>query len=436
MDRPSRVDAASRLVHRRGFLQHAALAPLALTMPHLSPIQARSEYQARSVILVWLWGGPPQIDTFDPKPLASDDVRSPFQPIATRTSGVYFTEVLPRLAARSNRLAVIRSSVLYGNHELVPLTGKTSTAEAARAPNFGSIVAKHRKSFALPAFILITPPGKTSGAQLRPAGVAGPLGSAYDPFVVRCASTGKVELGNFKPLDPGDAARLDERRQLRAQLDSGWSNTSAGSAWDGHWENAYRMLTAPDARRPFELHREPERVRDAYGHTSFGQSLLLSRRLVEAGVPYVWASWSTGVDSLEEGAGQGWDTHYNNFETLANWLAPILDRALSALLDDLHERGLLESTLVVVMGEMGRSPGITSQGGRNHWASGSTLWAGAGVQGGRVVGETDKQAGNPITTPITPLMMGTTIAELAGVNTEARAEMGVLQGGRVIHELF
>lgn len=418
---------------RRRFLQSAALAPLALSMTNTAAAPVALAPKAKSVVLVWLWGGPSQLDTFDPKPLANDNVRSPFRTIRTRTTGVHFTELLPRLAERSDRFAVIRSSVLDANHNVGVLTGKTNPADAARAPHFGSIIAKHRKSAALPPFMLIKPPGFTSGAGF-PRNVAGPLGSAHDPFSISCASTGRVDFGELKTLDAKEAERLESRRQLRAQLDGRHSLDAPGL--DAHWEQAYRMLTAPEARRAFELDREKEAVRDTYGRTSFGQSMLLTRRLVEAGVPFIWTSFNSGTDGLEEGAGCGWDTHYNNFELMADWLGPILDRGLSAFLDDLHQRGLLESTLVVAMGEMGRTPGINGTGGRDHWPSGFTLWAGAGVRGGHVLGETDNVAGRAITLPVTTLMMGTTMAELAGVDAQARAEMGVLQGGGVIHELF
>jgi hypothetical protein len=420
---------------RRQFLKSAALAPLALSLADPKLAQASLTARARSVVLVWLWGGPSQLDMFDPKPMASDSVRSPFQTIRTRTTGLLSTEILPKLADRSNRFAVIRSSVLAGNHDLGVLTGKTNSADAARAPHFGSIIAKHRRSAALPPFMLIKPPGFTSGAGF-PRNVAGPLGSAYDPFSISCASNGRVDFGEFNPLDPREAARLEGRRLLRSHLTSAEPQSSLGRGYDAHWEQACRMLTTREARQAFELDREREQLRDTYGRTSFGQSMLLTRRLVEAGVPFIWTAFNSGTDGLEEGAGCGWDTHYNNFELMADWLGPIFDRGFSAFLDDLHQRGLLDSTLVVAMGEMGRTPGINGSGGRDHWGSGFTIWAGAGVQGGRVLGETDATASRPITLPVTTVMMGTTMAELAGVDAQVRAEMGVLQGGSVIDELF
>ncbi len=431
--RPSSPKGTSR----RRFLQSAALAPLTLSMLSPNPVVASPGPRARSVVLVWLWGGPSQLDTFDPKPLANENVRGPFHAIRTRTTGAQFSELLPRLADRSNLFAVNRGTVLQNDHNLVPLTGKTNPADAARAPHFGSIVAKHRRSATLPPFMLIMPAGPNLASLGFSRNVAGPLGAAYDPVLVNCAANGRVELGGIRPLDANETRRLEMRRQLRTQLESARHAplTSVGG-FDSHWDRAYSILASPNAFQPFQLEQERDRERDAYGHTSFGQSLLLTRRLVEAGVPFVWTSFNHGADGLMEGNGMGWDTHYNNFEFMTNWLCPVLDRGLSAFLEDLNQRGLLESTLVVVMGEMGRTPGINAMGGRDHWGSGSTLWAGAGVQGGRIVGETDRQAGSAITTPITSLMMGTTMAELAGVNAEARAEMGVLHGGSVIHDLF
>jgi hypothetical protein len=433
-------------VTRRAFVHAAASAPLALGLLPAPARAAAPAPRARSVLLVWLSGGPSHIDTFDPKPNAPDRYGGPFAPIATRTPGIRFSEILPRLAARSNLFAVIRSSRVAGGHDLTGLTaGRAfSTDRRGLPPNFGSIVARHRGASHLPPFISIFPPGKTTGAQvINSAGQGGgSLGTAYDPYLLFCSAEGRTALPSLKLFRGLTPARLADRQLLREKLDGARRRIDnvPYEAWDRHFESAQALLTTVAAQKAFELSREPGAVRDAYGHTSFGQSLVLGRRLVEAGVPYVQVNWSSGVDGLEEGAGQGWDTHLNNFEELSNFLGPIFDRAFAALLDDLKQRSLLESTLVVALGEFGRTPLINQQGpwgGRDHWpAAGFTLWAGAGVRGGRVVGETDRIGAVPVTEPITSLMIGTTIVELAGVDTQARAELKVLQGGRVIHELF
>jgi uncharacterized protein (DUF1501 family) len=193
----------------------------------------------------------------------------------------------------------------------------------------------------------------------------------------------------------------------------------------------------PEARRAFDITRESQATRDRYGQTSFGQSALLARRLVEAGVPYIQLNYSRHPEAMTPGFEFGWDTHIYNFELLQDQHCPILDRAFPALLDDLRDRGLLNQTLVVAMGEFGRTPRITPRASRDHWPQCYfSIWAGAGLEPGRVIGESDKLGAHPLTNPITPLMVGTTIAELAGIGTEARAALKVFEGGQVIHELL
>jgi hypothetical protein len=445
-------------VTRRAFVRAAASAPLALGLPTPLARTAETERKAKSILLVWLSGGPSHIDTFDPKPNAPDRYAGPFAPIATRIPGVQFSEILPRLAARSDRFALIRSSVVNGGHDLSGLTaGGTAFANDRRGmpPNFGSIVARHRGMERLPPFMSIWPPGSTNAAQaFNSSGYgAGAWGPAYDPFLLFCSADGQTSLAGLNLLRDLTPQRLTNRDLLRKKLDAvrGVLDSIPEAAWDDHMHSARRLLMEADSQKAFQLGLEKETTRDAYGHTSFGQSLLLGRRLVEAGVPYVQVNWSTGVGAEEEGAGNGWDTHCHNFEKLADFLGPVFDRAFAALLDDLGQRGLLESTLVVALGEFGRSPLINRQGdldGRDHWGqAGFTLWAGAGVQGGRIIGATDRLGGAPLTEPITRLMMGTTIVDMAGVDSQAivdmagvdsqaRAELKVLGGGRVIHELF
>jgi hypothetical protein len=434
-------------ITRRAFVRAAASVPVALGLPAPSgEAAAEAPRKAKSVLVVWLTGGPSHIDTFDPKPNAPDQYAGPFAPIATRTPGVRFSELLPRLAARSDRFAVVRSSVVAGGHDLSGLTAggaAFSNDRRGMPPNFGSIVARHRGADRLPPFISVWPPGSTNASIMKSSGEGGgALGPAYDPFLLFCSAEGRTSLAGLKLLPGLSPQRLTDRDLLRKKLDAARRelDSAPAAAWDHQHSGARRLLMGLDSQKAFDLGLEKETCRDAYGHTSFGQSLLLGRRLVEAGVPYVQVNWSSGLHADEEGAGYGWDTHVDNFDKLSNFLCPILDRAFGALLDDLAQRGLLESTLVVALGEFGRSPRINQQGdldGRNHWPqAGFTLWAGAGVQGGRIVGETDRIGADPLTQPITRLMIGTTIVELAGVDSQARSELKVLGGGRVIHELF
>jgi uncharacterized protein (DUF1501 family) len=248
-----------------------------------------------------------------------------------------------------------------------------------------------------------------------------------------------VDIPALQLLDGLTPHHLADRRTLLSELDGLQRRSEAAELgkWDATQQRAYALLTSPEARRALDVTREDARVRETYGQTSFGQSCLLARRLVEAGVPYVQVNWSQYVEAMTPNCDFGWDTHIYNFELLADRHCPIFDRVYSALLDDLEQRGLLEKTLVIAMGEFGRTPKITAQASRDHWPNCYfSLWAGAGVPRGRVIGESDRLGNDPVTDPITPLMVGTTIAEMTGVTAQARAELNILAGGRVIHELF
>jgi hypothetical protein len=394
------------------------------------------------VLLVWLWGAPSHLDTFDPKPNAPVDFRGPFSTIATRTPGVRCTELLPRLAARSHRYTLLRSNQnSHGGHleaGTIALTGAAQASEGV-APNFGSILARHRGQSDLPPFIAV--------GRGNPRDVVGPMkgygggnwGKIYDPFLVDCSPEGAIDIPALKLLDGLSIEHINDRESLLSRLDAlrRQGDNADLKKWDATRQRACSLLTTPEARQALDLSRESEKTREAYGQTSFGQSCLLARRLIEARVPYVQVNWSQYVEAMTPNCDFGWDTHIYNFELLADRHGPIFDRVFAALLDDLEQRGLLESTLVLCMGEFGRTPRINGQASRDHWPNCYfSLWAGAGLPVGRVVGESDKLGQEPITDAITPAMVGTTVLELAGVSTQARAELGVLPGGRVIHELL
>jgi len=205
--------------------------------------------------------------------------------------------------------------------------------------------------------------------------------------------------------------------------------------WERAYQMAYGLLSNPSARDAFDVTRESEATRQRYGHTHFGQSALVARRLVEARVPYVQLNWSQTVEAITPNYDFGWDTHIYNFEMLMDRHCPLLDRVLPELMTDLQDRGLLEDTLVVVISEFGRTPKINPRAARDHWPQCYfSLWSGAGVPTGGAIGQSDKLGEHPLTTPITPLMVGTTITELAGLTTQDRAELNVLSGGTVIDE--
>lgn len=430
-------------LNRRSFLKLGATASLAMGVPSASKIaRAAEEARAKSVILLWLWGAPSHLDMCDPKPNSPLEYRGPFAPIATRTPGLQISELLPRLAQRSDRFALIRSMVSSNSGHpgagTVGLTGYEDNPAPVQ-PNFGSIVARHHgTSSAMPPFFAIgrgIPRDLPTRIKGYGGGVMGPV---YDPFMVQCSDTGKVNMPALKLLEGITPNRIDDRKSLLISLDDARRalDTAGIADWNRTQQVAYDLLTQPTAQAAFDLTRESGETRDMYGHTTFGQSCLLARRLVEAHVPYIQVNWSEYVESITPGADFGWDTHIYNFELLQDRHCPILDRAFAALLDDLQQRGLLDSTLVIAMGEFGRTPRINKRAARDHWKECYfSVWAGAGIRGGQVIGESDKLGEHPITDPITPLMAGTTIAELTGVDAQARAEMGVLNGGTVIHEL-
>lgn len=422
---------------RRAFLQAGLLAPAAWSLTHAAPVPTETRRRAKSVLLLWLWGAPSHLDTFDPKPDAPVDFRGPFATIATRTPGVRVTELFPKTAARSDRFTLIRSHKnFHGGHLEAGTWALTGFDQNdGPAPNFGSVIARHRGARELPPFLGIGRgnPRDVVGTMRGYGG--GSWGKVYDPFLVNCEPNGKVDIPSLQLIDGLSPAHLQDRRKLLGELDQLRRKQDAAEfdKWDSTCKRAFSLLTSPEARRAFDLSREDEKTRAAYGETSFGQSCLLGRRLVEAGVPYVQVNWSQYVEAMTPNCDFGWDTHIYNFELLADRHGPIFDRVFAALLDDLQQRGLLETTLVIAMGEFGRTPRINGQASRDHWPGCYfSMWAGAGIPGGRVIGESDKLGNEPITDPITPLMVGTTIAELAGIDTQARAELGVLRNGQAI----
>jgi hypothetical protein len=415
------------------------LAPLALSGLTSSAAESR---RARSVLLVWLWGAPSHLDTCDPKPNAPAEYRGPFSTIATRTPGVRYSELLPRLAARSDQYTLIRSNKNFHSGHLeagtIALTGSAEASEGI-APNFGSILARHRGPGDLPPFMGIGRGNPRDVVGMMKGYGGGNWGKIYDPFLVGCSPEGAIDIPALKLLDGLSVDHVNDRKTLLTALDGmgRMTDNAEFQKWDTTRQRAYSLLTTPEARTALDLSRESSKTREAYGQTSFGQSCLLARRLIEARVPYVQVNWSQYVEAMTPNCDFGWDTHIYNFELLADRHGPILDRVFSALLDDMRQRGLLEHTLVIGMGEFGRTPRINGQASRDHWPNCYfSIWAGAGIPPGRVIGESDKLGMDPITEPITPAMMGATILELAGVNSQARAELRVLPGGHSIDGLI
>lgn len=432
---------------RRRFLQLAATVPLGAALPIRSAAAAvASEIEpprARSVVLLWLWGAPSHLDTFDPKPSAPVDIRGPFTSIETRTPGLHLSELLPRLATCSQLYSVVRSHMTFApGHPDAGTYGLTGFAEQPTPvqPNFGSIVARHRgQQGPLPSFVSIGRGIPRDVVRIVDGYGGGKLGKNYDPFQVGCSAEGVADIPSLGLLDELSPHRLRDRQDLSQLLGKVQRETDgrAFNRWGHARQRAYELLTRPKSLDALDLTRESAATRAAYGHTSFGQSCLMARRLVEVGIPYIQVNWSQYVEAMTPNCDFGWDTHIYNFELLQDRHCPIFDRALSAFLLDLEQRGLLDTTLVVAIGEFGRSPKITDRAARDHWPQCySSIWAGAGLPGGRVIGASDKHGAVPVTPPFTPLMVGTTLSELAGVSTQVRAELKVLEGGTIFDELL
>jgi hypothetical protein len=424
----------------------AASASAAAPLPKL-------ERKPKSLILVFLTGAPSHLDMFDLKPDAPEEIRGAFQPIATRVPGLAICEHLPHLAARADKYALVRSLSHRENNHLVathhlltgyPQPGAFFDKVASRDdwPCYSSALSYLRpRSDGIPSGVNL-PTFLMEGSLTWPGQHAGFLGPRHDPWqVTRDPNAADFRMDSLR-LDPTiEVDRLGERRTLLAQIDRQQQNlakAAEGRRLTDQQGQAFSILTSGKIAQAFEMDREPLAVRDRYGRHAFGQSLLLARRLVQAGVPVVQANM---------GRVQNWDTHGDNFGRLKNQLLPPLDRGVAALLDDLEATGLLEDTLVLMLGEFGRTPKVSGMRtgkdiGRDHWASCFFgLFAGAGVRGGQVIGKSDRIGAYPITTPYAPNDVGATVYHVLGIDpeSEVRDRQGrptQLNRGQVMKALF
>jgi hypothetical protein len=443
-------------VTRRELLQIGGSAVLGLSLPEVLRIRAQSSVspaKAKSVMLLWLWGGPSHLDTFDPKPDAPVDFRGPFSSIATKIPGIRFGELFPKLAARADRLAVLRSlktgSNDHGVAGTIGLTGSQAGAKGLNGialpgsprPTIGSTVARVKGfSGKLPPFLVV---GGKLHQGLKPivGEGGGALGGLYDPFRL----VYDPELGTRIPslALPSNLSieRLGDRKALLKAFDRVEHFADSARSvrvLDDYRRQALAMITNPTAQRAFDLSKERETDKERYGLTRFGQSCLLGRRLVEHGVPFVQVNWSDHVEAEEDAGDGGWDHHYRNFQLMQDRHGPWMDQAISALLDDLHERGLLQTTLVLAVGEFGRSPKINDKAGREHWEHCySGLVFGGGVRGGRVIGSSTAKGEHVHNRPISPADLIATVQAAVGVTSEQAQTLNVaLDTGHAIEELY
>ncbi len=440
---------------RRAFLQVGASSVLGLSLADLLKSGEKSGHtpgSAKSVILLWLWGGPSQLDTFDPKPNAPLDYRGPFGTIPTKIPGVRFCELFPQLAGHTDKLAVVRTltsqSTDHGIAGTIGLTGSAAGGtgldgkplQGSSRPALGSVVAKAsgRKTGLHPFFVV---GGKLHQGKKAIIGEGGgPLGAAFDPFRLEYDPATGTKIPALQLPENLTPERLADRQTLlnaMSKMERRTEELATAGALDDYRTRALAMLTNPASAALFDLSKEPSALADRYGRTRFGQSCLLARRLVEGGVPFVQVNWSDHVEAEEDAGDGGWDHHYRNFQIMQDRHAMWLDQSMSALLGDLHERGLLASTLVLAVGEFGRSPKINDKAGRDHWPGCySALLAGGGIAGGRVVGTSDARAEKPADTPLTPADLNATVQHLVGLTSEQITSIGLTTVGRVIEELF
>jgi hypothetical protein len=436
---------------RRMLLRVGCLGGLGLALPDLLRAESATAGRGRSIrscILIFYYGGPSHLDTWDMKPAAPREVRGEFRPIATRVAGIHVSEHLPCTARLTDRLAFIRSvhhpmtnhnaaafSALCGRN---PLKGDLELLGNDRndPPCLGSALsACLPERGGLPAFVAL--PHVMYNVVQLPGQVAGFLGSAYDPFQVSAdPSAADFRLGELELPGELSGARLDRREELLRCLDTRPPDESSAER-DAYTEKAFRLLQTAAVRRAFRLDQEDPRLRDRYGRTKHGQSVLLARRLVEAGVRFV-----TVYDGQHNGQTANWDAHEKVFERLKNNLLPPADQAFAALIDDLAGRGLLDETLVIAMGEFGRTPRINGNAGRDHWPHCYTvLLAGGGVQPGAVFGSSDKHGARPESDGVTPADLAATLFWRFGI--DPARELNDLTGrpyklaeGRPLRSLF
>ncbi len=436
----SRRNSTCDGISRRHSLRLGASGLIAgLTLPRLLELQAKAASpkgaKAKSCIFLFLEGGPPHQDMWDPKPKAPEEIRGPFQAIETNVPGTFVTDQLPLCAKIADKYTILRSHShrvnghTTGYHYVMTgrrppfADGDNPIPNNDFYPSLGSVVSREcGPRGALPAYINLPHP--------MAAGGPGFYGAEHAPFVIEADPTQPdFEVKDLQPAANLSAERRSLRKRLLAGIDEIERDRNRGQAkvMSTYYEKAHNLIASPQAKKAFDIQSEPDAVRDAYGRTQLGQCTLLARRLVEGGCRFV------GVDA------PGWDVHFNCFPSLSNDLIPYADRAFSTLVTDLETRGLLDETLVVMMGEMGRTPRVNAGAGRDHWSMAQTIiFAGGGTIPGQVIGATDKHAAAPTTEPVSVSDLLFTISTLMGIDPK-KTYLGplgrpvpIVDGGKMI----
>jgi hypothetical protein len=461
-------DRATRLcdgISRREMLRAGGLGVFGLSLAELlrgrqsaTAGPAPAFGKAKSCIILFLMGGPPQHSTWDPKPEAPAEIRGEFKPVATSVPGLTVSELMPRTARLADKICVLRAMSSNDNAHsssgYFMMTGQPHQPmnfENANpgAPNdhpcMGGILRRLKGDHhGLPAAVTLPQRIFNTNGSVWPGQDAGFLGRGADPWLFACRpADANFRISEFSLPVEVPASRLESRqtllKRINQQLDAVERSRVLGH-FDRQNQQAFEMLRSPQSRRAFRLEQEPAAVRDRYGRGQFGQSVLLARRLVEAGVSLVQVNWFRGPEEPDDAP--VWDTHVKESQRLKTVLAPPMDQAYSALLEDLWQRGLLDATLVVCMAEFGRSPRMNAAGGRDHWGYVYSLaLAGGGIRGGQVFGASDKVGGQPKEGRVQPHDLTATIFHCLGYrpDTEIRDTLGrplPVSRGEVIRQVF
>jgi hypothetical protein len=416
---------------RRDFMQVGALGAIGLSAADVLAAKAKGKVKPgkddQSVIMIFNLGAPSQIDTWDMKPDAPAEIRGPFKPIPTSVPGIEISEIFPMMAKHADKYSLVRSCFHTGaavhdtGHQLSQ-TGRLFSGGII-TPHAGCVTSYLMgRRTDLPAHVIIPEKMGRTGGNLPHGQDSGFLGKSHDPFVLQAdPSVANFQVPDLLPPKEIGEVRVDRRRRLRDIVDDQvkqFEATADAKLLDDGFESAFRLMSSPQARAAFDLSKEPQKVRERYGMTRFGQSCLLARRLIEAGVRFVTVNtFLTVFDEIT------WDIHgskpFTSIEGMRDIVAPAYDRGYSALLEDLTQRGMLDKTLVCSLAEFGRTPRVNPAGGRDHWPQvWTSKFAGGGVQGGRVVGRSDAIGGVPAERPVEPAEVVATIFHSLGLDLD------------------